>query len=197
MRRKSEGHVSNEILELYLDQELGANELSAVGDHLEECALCQARLFELTTLFQAIESVPDSSLDRNLSPVVLSLLQSQKSMPKSLRILALAEVLIAISIVLLIWPLKNSFSQLAAAIRAVEIFSLDNLIFTFSELGDILSRFLQQVPVGIDLPPLLSSLVLPSFAWMAIILCGALVCLGMNGLLLSRTKPWGRQSRRD
>lgn len=57
---KKPQHVSNDLLVRFLDDEIGANEASAVEQHLNTCAECRHRYHQLGGVSNAIESFVSS-----------------------------------------------------------------------------------------------------------------------------------------
>jgi|Deesub1362A_J573_1020465.scaffolds.fasta_scaffold08139_2 anti-sigma factor RsiW len=72
-------HLSEEILNAYLDGELGAPAGEAVRAHLAQCESCRERMQGLEALFQRLETVRWPALQRDLAPKVLSGLPSRSA----------------------------------------------------------------------------------------------------------------------
>lgn len=64
-------HLTDEILNEYLDGELNAAQRIEADAHLADCTECAARLANLRVLFNEIASLPDLELPRDLSASVL------------------------------------------------------------------------------------------------------------------------------
>lgn len=60
-------HVSEEMLNEYLDDALTQSQKNVIEDHLRTCEECSIRLNELRALFNEIESLSDVKLERDLS----------------------------------------------------------------------------------------------------------------------------------
>jgi hypothetical protein len=75
------GHVELALLNEYLDRSLEPGQQEIIERHLQDCEECRTRLSELRQLFAAIEALPESSLERDLSAAVLSKIRSEPEKP--------------------------------------------------------------------------------------------------------------------
>jgi len=66
------GHLSEELLNEYLDSALDESSRRQVASHLAQCAECRARLEEWQEVFSGLASLPEIPLDRDLTPRVLA-----------------------------------------------------------------------------------------------------------------------------
>jgi anti-sigma factor RsiW len=66
------GHLEQALLNEYLDSALEPGQQEIIERHLEDCEECRARLSELRQLFVAIEALPKSALERDLSAAVMA-----------------------------------------------------------------------------------------------------------------------------
>ncbi|MGQ0603669.1 MAG: anti-sigma factor family protein [Anaerolineales bacterium] len=73
-------HLTDELLNEYLDQALPADGRSQVEAHLAGCAECVARLDSLRSLFATLEALPTVPLARDLSAGVLARLPQPEPM---------------------------------------------------------------------------------------------------------------------
>ena len=64
-------HLTEEQLNLYLDDELSTVERAAVEAHLAGCDACRAELASLQALFTALDALQPEALTADLTPVVL------------------------------------------------------------------------------------------------------------------------------
>lgn len=64
-------HLTEERLNLYLDNELSTTERAAVEAHLAGCDACRAELASLQALFTALEALQPEALAADLTPRVL------------------------------------------------------------------------------------------------------------------------------
>ena len=70
-------HLEQALLNEYLDGALEPGQQERIERHLQECDMCQARLDELRQLFGAIERMPESRLERDLSVAVMAEIRRQ------------------------------------------------------------------------------------------------------------------------
>jgi predicted anti-sigma-YlaC factor YlaD len=197
MTEKDSRHLSQEVLELYLDGELDPAVLRAVKTHLDDCVECQREFRTMQSLFQAIESIPEEPFEHDLSQKVIASLRSQRSIPQPILWLALVEIAAVFGILVFSWPLTQYTARLSLILNTLEILSVTRLIPIITEFRSDLIGFLGQVPLGVEIPTTVSGLVLPVFAWTVIILSGVVVWFAMNGLLLSNIETRERRARRD
>ena len=71
------GHLEQDLLNEYLDHALEPGQQELIERHLLECDLCRARLDELRQLFVAIEAIPESRLEWDLSAEVMTEIRRQ------------------------------------------------------------------------------------------------------------------------
>jgi anti-sigma factor RsiW len=64
-------HLTEEQLNLYLDDELSTVERAAVEAHLAGCDACRTELASLRALFTALDALQPAALAADLTPVVL------------------------------------------------------------------------------------------------------------------------------
>lgn len=103
------GHLTDEQLNEYLDGRLSLAGMAEATQHLANCAACQAHLAALQTLFTTLDALPDLPLATDLSGAVLAGLPRRA--PAWLRPLLLGQLLLALLLLLWLWP--NTQSQLA------------------------------------------------------------------------------------
>jgi anti-sigma factor RsiW len=76
-------HLDDILLNEYLDAALDRSARTDVEAHVAHCPECSARLMELRTLFADLESLPDLTLERDLTPAVLAVAR-RKARPQPL-----------------------------------------------------------------------------------------------------------------
>jgi Predicted transmembrane transcriptional regulator (anti-sigma factor) len=69
--------VEQLLLNEYLDRSLEPGQQEIIEQHLQDCEECRTHLSELRQLFAAIEALPESPLERDLSAAVLSKIRSE------------------------------------------------------------------------------------------------------------------------
>lgn len=103
-------HLSEPLLNKYLDRTSSAEELRRIEIHLDECPICSARLEELYSLSAALKAYQDEPLDQDLTPSILQRLPEQRS-PVVFRILLAAQVGVSVGLVAL---LRSTFDHLGS-----------------------------------------------------------------------------------
>jgi hypothetical protein len=111
-------HLTDVQLNEYLDNE--TTERALIESHLAECANCAARLTTLKTLFAEIESLPEITLSRSLSPYLI--LHSASSLtsrpPRWLTLTATFQAALMLTVLILTAPL---IANLLPAIKTPSI----------------------------------------------------------------------------
>jgi hypothetical protein len=74
-------HVTETQLNEYLDQALEEGERREIEGHLATCGQCSSELDDLKNVFQALERLPDVTLERDLTTQVLADLQEEMPLP--------------------------------------------------------------------------------------------------------------------
>jgi hypothetical protein len=96
-------HLTEEQLNLYLDDEPSAVERASVEAHLADCDACRAELASLQTLFAALNALQPETLTTDLTPFVLQEIPSERRRAvRRWRISWLIPVLQGVGIVLLL-----------------------------------------------------------------------------------------------
>lgn len=102
-------HLSDELLNEYLDADLTADARADIDRHLAGCPDCASRLEALRVLFGEIESLPETALSRDLAaPVMRVLRQAQDdtlTVPRWLRLTTVLEAAGALAALVLAAPL--------------------------------------------------------------------------------------------
>jgi len=70
-------HLSEELLNEYLDEALDESSRQQAASHLAQCAGCRARLEALQWVFSSLGSLPEIPLARDLTPRVLARLPAR------------------------------------------------------------------------------------------------------------------------
>ena len=116
-------HLTEEQLNLYLDDELLTVERAAVEAHLAGCDACRAELASLQTLFTALDALQPKALAADLTPVVLREVAAERRRTvRRRRISWLVPALQGAAVVLLLvfgWSaLATRYDQMAQRIPA-------------------------------------------------------------------------------
>ena len=125
-------HLSDEILNEYLDDALPPDSRAEVESHLHDCADCELRLDELADLFFELSALPEADLARDLSADVVRTLTPQP-LPRLLKWTALLQVAAALTALVASLPLLQT------------MFAMDVPAITLPTLPDLTLRFEQAV----------------------------------------------------
>jgi predicted anti-sigma-YlaC factor YlaD len=121
-------HLTEEQLNLYLDDELLTVERAAVEAHLAGCDPCRAKLASLQTLFTALDALQPEALAADLTPVVLrGVAAERRRTVRRRRISWLVPALQGAAVVLLLvfgWSaLATRYAELAQRIPAKALYA--------------------------------------------------------------------------
>ena len=98
-------HLDENTIHEYLDKVLDEGAHKQVEAHLETCSACREEVSALQTLFFDLEALPDVSLSRDLSPLVLDSLDPYPISWQTGRWLVLIQVAVAVLVLVFSWPL--------------------------------------------------------------------------------------------
>ena len=74
-------HLSDELLNTYLDDMMDETARRNIEVHLAACEPCRAQLEEMETLFASLEELPDGPLSHDLTPGILARLPKTAQIP--------------------------------------------------------------------------------------------------------------------
>lgn len=97
-------HLDDVQLNEYLDGYLPENQIVILEKHLDTCLHCAARLNDLKAVFSSLESLPDASLERDLSIAVVSTVLPAWKLPPRWKWGALIQFVFAFIVILLAVP---------------------------------------------------------------------------------------------
>lgn len=140
-------HLSDEILNEYLDDALPPDARVEVELHLRDCADCELRLDELADLFFELSALPEAGLTRDLSADMVRSLTPQP-LPRLLKWTALLQVAAALAALFASLPLlQTMFAMDVPAITLPTLFDL-TLRFeqTLAEMQAMFVQFQWQMP---------------------------------------------------
>ena len=194
-------HLTDDVLNEYLDEALSAELRAMADDHLRACRTCTGRLAELSELFSALKGLPEMPLERDMSPHVVDTLKSRaraaSTSPSSptwrLGAVLAVELVGALALLGLAWP-----EALAWVTRAAGA----NVTAPLIALLDEAARISYSVSLVQFLEAYLLSLRAPSIPWASasalVTLLGtsAVAWLVGNGLLLRAPRPTSHRSDR-
>lgn len=100
--------TSNHIQEMqyhqYLDNDLDLVERGVIEKHIVECQKCRQELAALQHLFVAIESVPDTNLQIDLSQNILDAIGKPASLSWRLKLAIAFQLAVASALTVIAWP---------------------------------------------------------------------------------------------
>lgn len=170
-------HPDELTLYEYLDGELDAAASQFISSHLATCPVCQTQLARLQQLFATLDSLPEVPLTVDLTPRVMTAIQSvvKPALPMWWRWVVVVEGIAAALLALWLWPF------IAALLKPLPFpFSLGELTAPLLVLwAEWQQNFTLEWPV---LPPL--TLAVPIIVWLGVLGLGLLIGVLGNGLLL-------------
>lgn len=181
-------HLSTEEIYAFLDSELANAEGQYIQEHLDVCSRCRQQLSRVQQLYATIESVPEASLERDLSTAVVAELEELHETPIRLPLWLAAQGLVAAGVVAVWLTVQPSRGILAGGL-------LDQIDLLFwwsqwalprvSDLRLALSTLPEQTAAWIEAVDL-SGLWAPTagLPWVPIIVGLLFMWLLSNGLLL-------------
>ena len=98
-------HLNENTFHEYLDEVLDVGTQAKVEAHLAACTACREEVAGLRALFFDLETLPEVSLTRDLSPVVLDSLDPYPISWQTGRWLVLLQVAVALLVLVFSWPL--------------------------------------------------------------------------------------------
>jgi anti-sigma factor RsiW len=120
-------HLTETQINEYLDNALSTSEQRFIDRHLSGCTDCRSRMEALQSLFQTLDALPDGSLNRDLTPLVLNSLPEQKNRLGWKLVLA-AQTGIALGLAILVITnllplvtLPGSFTALTMNLSQIEL----------------------------------------------------------------------------
>ena len=121
-------HLTEEQLNLYMDDKLSTSERTAVEAHLAGCDACRAELASLQALFTALDALQPAALAADLTPVVLrGVAAERRRTVRRRRISWLVPALQGVAVVLLLvfgWSaLVMRYSELTQRILAEALYA--------------------------------------------------------------------------
>jgi anti-sigma factor RsiW len=153
-------HLSDELLNEYLDEALTPEARALAEAHLGACATCAGRLEALRALFAGLEALPEVELARDLAPAVGGAVRRQAALPVPTRRAwlpwALAvQALAALGALALAWPFLaarlGSLPGLAAPVTAFArdlLAALQASARTLAAPGDPFEQLMALVPAN-------------------------------------------------
>lgn len=176
-------HLSEETLNLFLDQALAEPDLLEIRTHLAACPDCSARLAELTLVFNRLKTLPDPQFDLNLGPGILKRLRKPAHLPRTMGWLAAVQTLTALAALAFAWPLLSPRLRLELPAGFSLSGAIQPLVGLWFEWLAGLNTSLQSAN-PLKLFPAVSELGLPLAVLVTAAAVFALLALVANGFLL-------------
>jgi hypothetical protein len=88
-------HPDPDLLQAYLDQVLENQQRQELEEHLAGCSHCRSLLHSMQSLAARLENLPELSLGRDLSPIILSRLRERNALSPGLALTLAVEALAA------------------------------------------------------------------------------------------------------
>lgn len=96
-------HVSEETLNLYLDEQLDPAECAQVEQHLASCAICQAEFAQLQQLFEVLQELQAEPITIDLRDAVINTITPAPWSRSSIGLLLL-QILLSLGLILWLGP---------------------------------------------------------------------------------------------
>jgi len=128
---KPNDHIPSDMLHAYLDQTLEQADIQDILQHLDHCPTCLEELKRLEGIFASLESLPEVTLDKDLSIAVLSRLKEESILSRGITWTLILEALAASTVISLLIPALKTSTWLPQLIDAqTEIQAAINIFLT-------------------------------------------------------------------
>lgn len=175
-------HLSEEILNLYLDMELPPGQRTWVESHLAGCTFCRAALKELETVFDSLAEWTPAPLPFDISQQVMSRLELTPGKPRPNRSLAWTglafQALLSIFLGVLVYPWIAGWGLVGLGLGGLDFTPLWQ---TLGGLGNWLGALPDVLSAAEDLLPSFSPGNIGPAGW-----AGPVLALGLGWLVLNR-----------
>lgn len=176
-------HLTDETLNEYLDDALTPTARAEAETHLHTCADCAARLEELSLIFDALASLPDLELGRDLSASVVRTVTPRPALPRPVQWAVGLQFAAALTTLIAALPVLQSL--FVFNLPAFSLPSLLDLLTHFDEIVLEVQTFFAQL----RLPEPGLSLNLSSLVVTMTVFSVTLLWVVGNGLLLRQPNP--------
>lgn len=189
-------HLSDDLLQAYLDGGCSPDEAADVETHLNDCSACRARLQTWQALFLTLDDLPDLAVPGSIQARVQNRLQSDTG-PRSIGLLVFLETLVVSALGWLLWTnrfillrfLSRSAAELAGMFSRAEeaLAAWSGMLRVPDPMAGLERLHLRAVP-GISEPFAFQVVFrLPSPAVLAVLGAGAIILLTLANRYLLRT----------
>ncbi len=175
-------HITDDLLNEYLDQELDQIQRAEVESHLNICSECTAQANQLRALFNEIESLPDAKLERDLSKVIVAAANRRVAFAPLLWLIFAAQAVAAVVVFAVVGSLVTPLIQQTLDVNAIiaQRFEMLTMEWTnrVSESQIALEQTLQTLtqPLPLEVPVLMIALLIAAVS---------LLWITGNGLLIT------------
>lgn len=141
-------HISDNLLNEYLDGALETAVYEQVSAHLAGCEACRVRLAKGQQLFAALDSVPEVPLMVDLSRQVMNRLTAElkpRPLPRWMSQVVAIQMVTALALFVWLWPVMGSAMETAESLlpqsadQMLPSVSLSQLLDPLSSTPDLLS----------------------------------------------------------
>lgn len=171
-------HLDPDLLQAFIDQVLDKQDALAIQDHLDGCPACREELARLNLLITRLENLPEFSLTRDLSKVVLEELRDSKKLSLSLTWTLVIEALAAGAVIGALIPVIEAAAWLSKILNTRQEFLVTVNIFLTQLASNWLVWWAQlQLDIKVFLDPTQIQFNLPAAMpspWILILAAGVL-----------------------
>jgi anti-sigma factor RsiW len=169
-------HLSDDLLNEYLDKALSPDLHAEASAHLAACPDCAARLADLRTMFADLDALPDLPLEVDFAPAIVARLAQNVPLPRPIRWLTISQAFGALLAVILAWPLAETM------LSTLKLPALSEILTGLAASWLHISADLYLPTLTFEMPSI--PLDLPSTTLTLTVLGVSLLWLAANGLLL-------------
>jgi anti-sigma factor RsiW len=193
-------HISDDVLQAYLDGELADGEGRTVAAHITDCGACGARLRSLERLYSLVESLPERPLDADLMPGVMARLAPRPALSRRARWMLLVELGLGVgslagALSLLNWTPPAWMAELSSSLADWP--STNDMLSWWSSLQPAIQTSLDAAQAMLAGASGTLASALSAAGWATVL--GTLVLAGLvlNGWILTRTARPARGNGRS
>lgn len=152
-------HLTDDLLNEYLDNALTRTQRSEIEAHLHVCGECSTRVNELRALFNEIESLPEAKLERDLSKAVVAAANRRVTFAPLLWLIFAAQAVAAVVASAVAGWLILPLIQQTVDVNAIITISVEALMMEWTQwanesqiaLEQTLQTFTQPLPLEVSM----------------------------------------------
>ena len=183
-------HPDEQMIHLYLDDELSREAHHQFETHLQKCPACQSKLAMVRQLFETIQTVPEIRLDKDLSRSVVAVLEQPLAMSSRMGWLLAGQLLVTLPALILIWVQNRSAITNSRLNQELLLQTITNYVSEFARSWQLwvenFTRFFIEMRALFDRPQLLT---FSNAGIYLMVLGGVVLWLAGNRLLLPISLP--------